>query len=42
MRKVYSILFAQLSLSTLIGGLMIYNDNFKLWAYQKYVHLPNF
>ncbi|GES76987.1 N-methyl-D-aspartate receptor glutamate-binding subunit [Rhizophagus clarus] len=34
MRKVYSILFAQLSLSTIIAGLMIYNDNFQSWAYE--------
>ncbi|CAB4374558.1 N-methyl-D-aspartate receptor glutamate-binding subunit [Rhizophagus irregularis] len=33
MRKVYSILFAQLSLSTLIAGVMMYNVNFKSWFY---------
>jgi len=32
MRKVYSILFAQLSLSTLTAGLMMYNDNIKSWV----------
>ncbi|CAB4425580.1 unnamed protein product [Rhizophagus irregularis] len=30
-RKVYSILFAQLSLSTLIAGVMMYNVNFSSW-----------
>uniref|UniRef100_A0A1D1XJ27 Putative membrane protein C576.04 n=1 Tax=Anthurium amnicola TaxID=1678845 RepID=A0A1D1XJ27_9ARAE len=32
MRKVYSILFAQLSLSTLTAGFMMYNNNFKSWV----------
>jgi FtsH-binding integral membrane protein len=33
MRKVYSILFAQLSLSTLTAGLMMNNDNIKNWVH---------
>ncbi|RIA88703.1 inhibitor of apoptosis-promoting Bax1-domain-containing protein [Glomus cerebriforme] len=32
MRKVYSILFAQLFLSTLTAGFMMYNDSFKDWV----------
>jgi len=32
MRKVYSILFAQLFLSTLTAGFMMYNDNLKYWV----------
>ncbi|CAG8450704.1 11238_t:CDS:2 [Funneliformis caledonium] len=32
MRKVYSILFAQLFLSTFTAGFMINNDNFKNWV----------
>lgn len=32
MRKVYSILFAQLSLSTLVAGFMMYNENLKSWV----------
>jgi FtsH-binding integral membrane protein len=32
MRKVYSILFAQLFLSTLTGGLLMRNENLKYWV----------
>jgi len=36
MRKVYSILFAQLSLSTLVAGLMMYNENIKSWVHENF------
>lgn len=41
MRKVYSILFAQLFLSTLTAGFMMYNENFKSWVQAKYVKFVN-
>jgi len=42
MRKVHSILLAQLSLSTVTAGFMMYNENFKSWVQTKYVHLFDF
>ena len=39
MRKVYSILFAQLLLSTITAGFMMSNESFKYWVQTKYVRL---
>ncbi|CAG8448260.1 1432_t:CDS:2 [Acaulospora colombiana] len=35
-RKVYSILFIQLLMTTVVAGIMMYNPNVRFWVQEKY------